>query len=451
MTSVYDFKFLLPIDEGLWIYQSFQEKTSVSLNDKLQILRQLSSQLSIKEYVKAIESIEYYLRRINDVLKTHDEKVNMNDMYDGLEDSVNELQTSLSLMSDDELSQLKIVANECANLDTFVYVNYYDREKPNELARYREISFGRFANFQDHLLHFISRIDYVFHAIQQLQEIIEPISSFKYLRNSLEASDDPQKAIEEYILSFKKLEELSLPLTSTIEKIKSFSPEKYVYKSIKYMRESDAVEFVSEAERFSKQKQSTFRKKVDLALIDEYRSFVQDFIQKQTSVEKCVRMFTLAMKYSALNEDHSYKYIGPLIGYSEVSGVSSIQVENLHDELGSNVFDEWLSSQKGYIPDFTLFEIFAIYNITETNVKVTITGTVESVEPSHRVEGYLHGVPIKEHPEFAQYKNEILQSNDDVDPNEVDSLALEKIINEYGYMTENSFSPIPEFVFEYKL
>lgn len=450
MTSVYDFKFLLPIDEGLWIYQSFQEKTSVSLNDKLQILRQLSSQLSIKEYVKAIESIEYYLRRINDVLKTHDEKVNMNDMYDGLEDSVNELQTSLSLMSDDELSQLKIVANECANLDTFVYVNYYDREKPNELARYREISFGRFANFQDHLLHFISRIDYVFHAIQQLQEIIEPISSFKYLRNSLEASDDPQKAIEEYILSFKKLEELSLLLTSTIEKIKSYSPDKYVYKSIKYMLESDAVEFVSEAERFSKQKQSTFRKKVDSTLIDAYRSFVQEFIQRQNSVEKCVHLFTLAMKYSALNEDHTYKYTGPLIGYSDVSGVSSIQVENLRDELGSNAFDEWLSSQSGYIPDFTLFEIFATYDITETNVKVTITGTVGSVRPSHRADGYLHGVPIKEYPEFIQHVNLLLQENDDLDTQEIETLALENIINEYGHMTENSFSPMPEFVFEYK-
>lgn len=450
MTSVYDFKFFLPIDEGLWIYQSFQEKTSVSLNDKLQALRQLSSQLSVKEYVKAIESIEYYLQRIDNALKTHDKIANMNDMYDGLEQSVNELQTSLSLMSDDELSQLKIVANECANLDTFVYVNYYDREKSNELARYREISFSRFAKFQDLLLQFISHIDYVFHTLQQLQEIIEPMSSFKYLKSALNASDDPQKSIEEYIRSFQKLKEFSLPLTSTIEKIKSYSPDKYVYKSIKYMLESDAVEFVSEAERFSKQKQSTFRKKVDSTLIDEYRSFVQEFIQRQNSVEKCVHLFTLAMKYSALNEDRTYKYTGPLIGYSDVSGVSSIQVENLHDELGSNAFDEWFSSQTGYTPRITNFEIVAKYDITETNVKVTITGYVDYVSKSRDVDGFLHGILIKEHPEFVQCRNVILQENDDADPNEVDLLALENIINEYGVMTENSFSPMPEFVFEYK-
>ena len=443
----YGYKFSLPIDEGLWIYQSFIAKTDKTLNDKLSTLESLSRKLFNAHCPGIIEDIGRTLRKIDDILNHRIDNAELDPLYRKLDESIDDLQKSAHTMSREELEQLKELVNDCAQLEKLTQVELENEYKPDELTKYKSISFSVLSGFTYSLREFVVRIDYAFNTLQRVQEIIESMSSFVYLKHALEVSDDPRKSMEEYMTSFRKLEELSLQFNGALSAIEKHSPYRYIHVDAytKYMTRNDQLAFADDIQRFSKQKQSTFRRKVDPKLIEAYTVFAQDFAQSQKTVDTCVRLFTLAMKYSALNDDGSYKYTGEIRNSGAV-----INVESLHEEIGSKALEEWIASQSGYVGAGTHIGVFAEYDINETYVKVTIKGEIKDFYESNKVTGYLHGVPINEHPEFVQYRNAILQENDNVDPNEADLLALENIINDYGRSTQNSFSSSPEFVFEYK-
>lgn len=442
----YGYKFSLPIDEGLWIYQSFIAKTDKTLNDKLRTLKELSQRLFRSYCPGVIEMIGHTLHEIEEALN-HNDHSELDHLYRRLESSIDDLRASAHVIDRAELEQLKEVANDCAQLEKLMRIKLENEYRPDELTQYKSVSFEGLGDFPNDLRYFIEHIDYAVNALQRVQEIIEPMLSFAYLKHALEVSDDPQKLMEDYMQSFKKLEELSLPLNGALAEISKKSPYRKISVNdySQYMTKSNQLAFIDDIQRFTKQKQSTFRRKVDPKLIEAYVAFAQEFAQSQKTIDTCVRLFELAMKYSSLNDDGSYKYTGEIRNSGAL-----ITAESLNEEIGSKALDEWVASQPGYVGNSLSIRIFAEYDINEEYVKVTIKGDAEERYVSNKADGYLHGVPIKEHPEFVQYRNEILQENDDADPNEVDSLALENIINDYGRMTQSSFSPSPEFVFEYK-
>lgn len=434
MSQYYDLKIVIPEDPSLWIYQSYLEKIDPQLNETLHQSLHVYEDLVDRTWSHPITKLRMMIRYLERSIAENDESINVDAVYEEIDNLLRLLEENFKAFEEDDLSKMREVAVKCSQLKDFVKVYCGESNQANHLFETKEIRFGAVPGFFEISAQFEKHITQAGNALLYLKEIVEHLLSFKYLRTTLEMSNDKATLISEYSKSIRQLEEHSLKATDSLKAIREHSLIGVIESSANYMYKDDASQLLHDYRRYVDQKRSTFRKKVNPQLLSDYEQALRDVTSDQQTIQKLVEQLKYVMKYSSLNDDQSYK----------------ITLDVLSDRVSeSTLFMNWLRLQDRYVQAIDSLKFIVHYSIVENSVSIAI-----ACQPMCSVNnaqyGLLNGIPIREHPEFIHQKNRIRERQSDLSDNELNQLALERIIEENGVLSSSDFDSIPEFTFSQK-
>lgn len=435
MSRYYDLKIVIPEDPSLWIYQSYLEKIDPQLNDTLHQSLHVYEDLVDRTWSHAITKLRMMIRYLEQSIAENDDTINTEAVYEEIDNLLSLLEQHFKAFEEDELSKMREVAVKCSQLKGFVKVYCGESNQADHLFETKEIRFGTVPEFFEVSAQFEKHITQAGNALLYLKEIVECLLSFKYLRTTLEMSNDKAMLISEYMKSIRQLEDHSLKATDSLKAIREHSLIGVIEPSATYMYKEDASQLLHDYHRYTDQKRSTFRKKVNSQLLSDYEQALRDVTSDQQVIQKLVEQLKYVMKYSSLNQDQSYK----------------TTLDVLSDRVSeSKLYMNWLESQTCYVQAIDSLDFIVHYSISEESVLVTII-CQPMCSPSNMQYGSLNGVPVREHPEFIHQKNRMRERQPDLSDNELNQLALERIIEENGLLSLSDFDSIPEFTFAFKI
>lgn len=434
MSQYYDLKIVIPEDPSLWIYQSYLEKIDPQLNETLYQSLHVYEELVDRTWSHAITNLRMMIHYLERSIAENDDTINTDAVYEEIYHLLSLLEQHFKVFEEDDLSKMREVAVKCSQLKDFVKVYCGESNQEDRLFENKEIRFDAVPEFFEVSAQFEKHVTQAGNALMYLKEIVENLLSFKYLRTTLEMSNDKAALISEYMKSMNQLEDHSLKATDSLKEIREHSLIGIIESSATYMYKEDASQLLHDYRRYADQKRSTFRKKVDTRLLSDYEQAVRDVASDQQTIQKLVEQLQYVMKYSSLNDDQSYK----------------TTLDVLSDRVSeSNLFMNWLKSQTCYVQAITSLDFIVYYNITKNDVSITIV--CQPICSANNTQyGSLNGIPVREHPEFIYQKNRLRQHHSDLDEKELDQLALERIIEENGMLSLAYFEPIDAFEFHLK-
>lgn len=434
MSRYYDLKIVIPEDPSLWIYQSYLEKIDPQLNETLYQSLHVYEELVDRTWSHAITNLRMMIRYLERSIAENDDTINTDAVYEEIYNLLSLLERHFKAFEEDELSKMREVAVKCSQLKGFVKVYRVESNQADHLFENKEIRFDVVSGFSEVSAQFEKHVTQAGNALMYLKEIVENLLSFKYLRTTLEMSNDKATLISEYMKSMNQLETHSLTATNSLKAIREHSLIGVIESSATYMYKDDASQLLHDYRRYADQKRSTFRKKVNPQLLSDYEQALRDVTSDQQTIQKLVEQLQYVMKYSSLNDDQSYK---------NTLSVLSDQVSK------STLYMNWLASQSCYVQAITSLDFIVYYNITKNNVSIKIV-CQPMCSANNTQYGSLNGIPVREHPEFIYQKNRLRQHHPDLDEKELDQLALERIIEENGMLSLSYFEPIDAFEFHFK-
>ena len=435
MSRYYDLKIVIPEDPSLWIYQSYLEKIDPQLNETLHQSLHVYEELVDRTWSHAITKLRMMIRYLEQSIAENDESINVDAVYEEIDNLLSLLEQHFKAFEEDELSKMREVAVKCSQLKGFVKVYCGESNQADHLFETKEIRFGTVPEFFEVSTQFEKHITQAGNSLLYLKEIVEHLLSFKYLRTTLEMSNDKATLISEYMKSIRQLEDHSLKATDSLKAIREHSLISVIEPSATYMYKDDASQLLHDYHRYVDQKRSTFRKKVNPQLLSDHEQALRDVTSDRQTIQKLVEQLKYAMKYSSLNDNQSYTTI----------------LDVLSDRVSeSTLYMNWLTSQTCYVQAINSLDFIVRYSISEESVLVTLI-CQPMRSPSNTQYGSLNGVPVREHPEFIHQKNRIRERQPDLDDHELNQLALERIIEENGLLSLSDFDSIPKFTFMFKL
>lgn len=434
MSRYYDLKIVIPEDPSLWIYQSYLEKIDPQLNETLHQSLHVYEDLVDRTWSHAITNLRMMIRYLEQSIAENDDTINTDAVYEEIYNLLSLLEQHFKAFEEDDLEKMREVAVKCSQLKDFVKVYCVESNQADHLFENKEIRFDAISGFSEVSAQFEKHVTQAGNALMYLKEIVENLLSFKYLRTTLEMSNDKATLISEYMKSIRQLEDHSLKATDSLKAIREHSLIGVIESSATYMYKEDASQLLHDYHRYTDQKRSTFRKKVNPQLLSDYEQALRDVTSDQRVIQKLVEQLKYAMKYSSLNQDQSYK----------------TTLDVLSDRVSeSNLFMNWLTSQTCYVQAIDSLDFIVYYNITKNDVSITIV-CQPMCSANNTQYGSLNGIPVCEHPEFIYQKNRLRQYHSDLDEKELDQLALERIIEENSMPLLSDFDSIPEFIFNFK-
>ena len=434
MSRYYDLKIVIPEDPSLWIYQSYLEKIDPQLNETLYQSLHVYEELVDRTWSHAITNLRMMIRYLERSIAENDDTINTDAVYEEIYNLLSLLEQHFKAFEEDDLEKMREVAVKCSQLKGFVKVYRVESNQADHLFENKEIRFDVVSGFSEVSAQFEKHVTQAGNVLMYLKEIVENLLSFKYLRTTLEMSNDKATLISEYMKSMNQLETHSLTATNSLKAIREHSLIGVIESSATYMYKDDASQLLHDYRRYADQKRSTFHKKVNPQLLSDYEQALRDVTSDQQTIQKLVEQLQYVMKYSSLNDDQSYK---------NTLSVLSDQVSK------STLYMNWLASQSCYVQAITSLDFIVYYNITKNDVSIKIV-CQPMCSANNTQYGSLNGIPVREHPEFIYQKNRLRQHHSDLDEKELDQLALERIIEENGMLSLSYFEPIDAFEFHFK-